>query len=173
MAGNFVNSSVIGVNLQGTSDGATALFGVGQHVLGNAGSEWIYVQAGGVLTTGMLVAITTNYTAQAALATNLFAGSGGAGGMQLAFTQGQFAASDYGWVAIRGANMYVALSNGSTLGAAVYVGVNSGCITTGTAGSGTLAGVILTTCSATAVLNPATIAYLQYPRLQAGALFGV
>lgn len=171
MANNFVNSSTIGVNLQGNSDGATANFGLGQHTLGNAGSEWIYVAAAGAFTTGSLVAINSGFTAKLALATDLFGTTAGTG-MQLAFTQGAFAASDFGWVCIRGANMVVAVSNVSTLGAALYVSTNSGIVTTA-AGSGTLAGVILATASASGVLNAATVAYLQYPRLQVGATFGV
>lgn len=171
MANNFVNSSAIGVNLQGNSDGATALFGLGQHVLGNAGSHWIYVAAAGAITTGSMVAINSGFTAKLALATDLFGTTPGSG-MQVAFAQGAFAAADFGWVCIQGANMVVALSNVSTLGAALYVGTNSGIITTA-AGSGTLAGIILATASATGVLNAASVAYLQYPRLSPGALFGV
>lgn len=173
MANNFVNSSTIGVSLQGNSDGATALFGLGQHILGNAGSEFVYVQSSGALTTGQCVAIFSNYTATPATATNLFGVAGGApgSGSSLAFAQGAWASADFGWVCIRGMNMYVALSNVSTLGAALYVSINSGFITTAAA-SGTLAGVILLTASATGVANP-SFAYLQYPRLQAGALFGV
>lgn len=171
MASNIVNSSVVGVNLQGNSDGATAQFGLGQHVVGNAGSEWIYVTAAGALTTGSIVAINSAFTAKLALATDLFGTTPG-NGMQVAFTQGAFAASDFGWVVIRGANMVVAASNVSTLGAALYVSTNSGIITTA-AGSGTLAGIILATASASGVLNAATVAYLQYPRLQVGATFGV
>lgn len=165
MPSNFVNSSVLGVNLQGNSDGATALFGLGQHVLGNASTEWIYVNAGLAITTGQIVGINATFTATPATATVAFAGQ------QLAFAQGAFAASDYGWVALRGDNLVVALSGVSTLGAALYIG-NSGQITT-TAASGTLAGVTILTASATAILNAATTAYVSWPRLSAGALFGV
>lgn len=171
MANNTVNSSTIGVNLQGNSDGATANFQLGSHVLGNAGSSWMYVSAAGAITTGALVAINSAFTAKLALATDLF-GTVAGNGMQLAFAQGAFAAADFGWVCIRGDNMVVAVSNVSTLGAALYVSTNSGIITTA-AGSGTLAGIILATASASGVLNPATTAYLQYPRLSPGALFGV
>lgn len=171
MANNFVNSSAIGVNLQGNSDGATALFGLGQHVLGNAGSHWIYVSAIPAITTGSIVAINSAFSAKLATATDAFGTTPG-NGMQLAFAQGAFAAADFGWVCIQGANMVVAVSNVSTLGAALYIAAQSGIVTTA-AGSGTLAGIILATASATGVLNAATVAYLQYPRLQAGALFGV
>jgi len=170
---NFVSQSTIGVQL-GNSDGATALFGVGQHITANNGAEWIYVQATSALTTGTVVAVNTSYIAIPANATNLFGVAGGVpnSGSQLAFAQGTFAAADFGWVCVRGQPMYVLVSNVSTLGAALYINAGfSGSLTTAAA-SGTIAGVILLTASATGVLNP-VIGYLQYPRLQAGALFGV
>lgn len=166
MANNFVNSSNIGVNLQGNSDGATANFGLGQRVTGNAGSEWIYVTAAGAVTTGQLVSINASFSAQPATATTAYAGQA------LAFAQGAFASADYGWVCIRGQNMAVALSSVSTLNAALYIGTNSGTLVT-VAGSGTLAGILLLSASATGVLNPATTAYLQYPRLNVGGALGV
>ncbi len=172
---SIVNSSTIGVNL-GNSDGATALFGLGQTVTGSDGSQWIYVNATSALTTGTVLAVTTGYSAQPATASNLLgsaalaAGSPG-NGETLAFSQGTFAAADYGWVVLRGANQYVAVSNISTLGAALYISVNSGFLTTAAA-SGTMAGIILLTASASGVASVVK-AYLQYPRLQAGALLGV
>ena len=166
-----VNSSTIGVNL-GNSDGATALFGLGNTVTGSDGSQWIYVNATSALTTGTVVAYTTAYSAQPATASNLLAAGGAPNSSEgLAFSQGVFAAADYGWVCLRGANQYVAISNVSTLGAALYISINSGFLTTAAA-SGTMAGIILLTASATGVASVVK-AYLQYPRLQAGALLGV
>ena len=167
MANNTVNSSVIGVNLQGNSDGTTANFGLGQHVLGDDSTEWVYVYAQAAFTTGMLVAINATYSAKTATATDAFAGQ------QLAFAQGAFTALDYGWVALRGNSLNVALSSVSTLGAALYISAaSSGSITTAAA-SGTLAGITILSASATGVLNAATTAYVSWPRLSAGALFGV
>ena len=171
MASNIVNSSTIGVNLQGNSDGATANFALGTHVLGNAGSEWMYVTAINAITTGQLVAINTTYSAQAATATLAFGSAAGTPPQALAFAQGAFAAADFGWVCLRGDNMAVALSSTSTFNIAVYIGTTSGSITT-VAGSGTLAGVRLLNCSATAVVNPASTAILEWPRLQVGATLG-
>src|SRR3990167_330885 len=173
MASNFVNSSVLGVSLQGNSDGATALFGLGQHVLGNAASEWIYVSAIGAITTGQCVVINATYSAQPATATLAYGSAAGSPGMQLAFAQGAFAASDFGWVALRGDAMAVSLSCCSTLGVALYIGLSGNiCSASGVAGSGTLAGIILTSFSATAILNAASTAYLTYPRMNAGAALG-
>lgn len=174
MANNVVNSSVIGVNLQGNSDGATALFGLGQHVIGNAGSEWIYVQATSALTTGTVVAINTGFIALPANASNLLnAGQGSPNSADaLGFSQGVFAAADFGWVCIKGQNQYVAVSNISTLGAALYISANASGMLTTSAASGTMAGILLITASASGVASVVQ-AYLQYPRLQAGALLGV
>ena len=168
MANNSVNSSTIGVNLQGNSDGATANFGLGQHVLGDDSTEWVYVYAQAAFTTGMLVAINATYSAKTATATDAFAGQ------QLAFAQGAFTALDYGWVALRGNSLSVALSGSSTMASAIYISAaSSGSITTGAAASGTLAGITILSASATGVLNAATTAYVSWPRLSAGALFGV
>lgn len=168
-----VNSSTIGVNL-GNSDGSTALFGLGQTVVGSDGSQWIYVQATGALVTGSVVCYTTGYIAQLATASNLFGNGGGSpnSGEGLAFAQGTFAASDYGWVVMRGQNQYVRVSSISTLGAALYLDTASSGVLTTTAASGTMAGIILLTASSTGV-QTAVKAYLQYPRLSPGATFGV
>ena len=174
MANNFVNSSTIGVNLQGNSDGAPANFALGSHVLGNAGSEWIYVYATSALTTGTVVAINSGFVVLPANASNLTNSGQGSpnSGDAIGFSQGVFAAADFGWVCIRGQNQYVAVSNISTLGAALYISaVASGMLTTAAA-SGTLAGVILATASATGVASVVQ-AYLSYPRLNGGAAIGV
>ena len=166
MANNTVNSSVIGVNLQGNSDGATANFALGSHVLGNANSEWVYVCAGLAITTGMIVSLSATFTAIPANSTGAIT----APAPQLAFAQGAFAAADFGWVAIRGDNLVVALSSTSSMAAALYIG-QSGSIATVPA-TATLAGIQLLSASATGVLNPATTANITWPRLNAGATLG-
>jgi hypothetical protein len=172
MAGNFVNSSTIGVNLQGNSDGATALFGLGQHVLGNASSEWIYVNAGVALTTGQMVSITTSFTATPTSLANVV-NPLVAGTTQLAFVQGAFTALDYGWVALRGDSLTVLLSTTSTLGAPLYVGgSNGGALQTNTMNSGTMAGISLVTASATGTITAANVAFIVWPRANAAAIAG-
>lgn len=165
MAGNIVNSSVIGVNLQGNSDGATALFAMGQHVLGNANTEWMYVNAGAALTTGQLLCVGLSFTALPATATLVSGSAATIGPQRLAFAQGAFAANDYGWVAVRGDSLNVNLSSSSTMGLPLYLSiVQSGTITTVT-GSVTLAGIMYQSVSATAIANPATLAFVVWPRV--------
>jgi hypothetical protein len=172
-----VNSSTIGVNL-GNSDGATALFGLGNTITGSDGSQWIYAYATSALVTGTVCAVTTAYVAQGATTSNLMGSAAlGAGtpnnGETLAFAQGTWAAADYGWLCIRGSNQYVRISSISTYGVALYIADGaSGVLTSYAATSGTMAGVVLLTASSTAVQS-AVKSYLQYPRLQAGGTLGV
>lgn len=172
MANNFVNSSAIGVNLQGNSDGATANFGLGQHVVGNASSEWIYVNAGVALITGQMVSIGVAFTAVPASLANVINPLVGVA-TQLAFAQGAFAALDYGWVCLRGDNMAVLLSTTSTIGAPLYVGgSNGGALQTNTANSGTMAGIAMVAASATGTITAANTAYIVWPRANAAAIAG-
>ena len=148
------NSSMIGANLGGDSDGATALFAVGSKTTGTDDSEWIYVQANVALTTGQCLSINSTFTAVLAHpAADEF----------LAFSQGVFTAADFGWVATRGNPIYVLVSGVSTVGGAVFLSEASG--TLSVVASGTLAGisVIEVTATATAGAKPA---FVTYPRPQ-------
>lgn len=165
-----VNSSVIGVNL-GNSDGATALFKATQHVLGDSSSEWIYVQANVALTTGMMVAVSGTLAFPCSLGNALNPLLATA--LPLAFAQGNFAAADYGWVAMRGSPLVVLLSTSSTLGAPLYVGgSNAGSLSSAVANSGTMAGIAFITVSATTSYNAVNSAYISWPRTSAAAIAG-
>ena len=154
-----VNSSTIGVNL-GDSDGATALFGLSSTVMGSQDSEWMYVCAAVALSTGMPVMINSSGTASI-LAGSLSTSSTG---KQIAFAQGVFAASDYGWVARRGNGIYVKVSSVSTVAVILYTNDGgSGGLTTTTA-TCTIAGISLITASSTGV-SSAVPAFVSWPRL--------
>ena len=159
------NSSRIGANLNGASDGATALFAVGSRVRGDDATEWIYVQANVALTTGQCVYLNQTFTAQLANVTNAITGN------VLAFSQGVFAASDFGWVARKGTPIYVLISGVSTVGGELSVsasdsGTLSAAVST-TSGpitiSGTLAGISVIEATATATAR-AVPSFVTYPR---------
>jgi len=152
------NSSVIGANL-GNSDGATALFGLGNTLMGSNDTEWVYVNASVALTTGSVVVINSSGTA-ALLNGTLSTTSTG---KQIAFSQGVFAASDYGWVARRGNGIYVLVSSVSTVNVILYNCDTSGTLTT-TSATNTIAGIALITASATGVPS-AVPAFVSWPRL--------
>ena len=152
------NSSVIGANL-GNSDGATALFGLGNTLMGSNDTEWVYVNAAVALATGTAVVINSSGTA-ALLNGTLSTTSTG---KQIAFSQGVFAASDYGWVARRGNGIYVLVSSVSTVAVILYNSDTSGTLTT-TSATNTLAGISLITAAATATGVPQP-AFVSWPRL--------
>ena len=154
----FANSSTIGTNL-GNSDGATALFGLSSVVMGSQDSEWIYINAASALATGTVVMVNSSGTA------NLLNGtlSGTSTGKQIAFSQGVFSASDYGWVARRGNGIYVLVSSVSTVNVLMYNCENSGALTSVTA-TNTIAGISIITASSTGIAT-AVPAFVSWPRL--------
>lgn len=154
----YPNSSTIGANF-GNSDGATAQFGLGNTAMGQQDTEWVYVCAAQALTTGEAVMINSSGTASPLNGTLSTTSSG----KQIAFAQGVFAASDYGWVARRGNGIYVLVSSVSTIAVILYNCDNSGTLTT-TSATNTLAGISLITASSTGVAT-AQPAYVSWPRL--------
>lgn len=156
----YTNQSMIGANL-GNSDGATALFGLGNTTIAQQGSEWTYVCAAAALATGTAVTINSSGTASLLNGSNV-----STLGTTIAFAQGTFAASDYGWVARRGNGIYVLVSSVSTVDTRLYNSDTSGTLTSASA-TCTLAGIALITAAATATAVPQT-AYVSWPRLVTG-----
>lgn len=154
----YPNSSTIGANF-GNSDGATALFGLGNTALGQQDTEWVYVCTIQALTTGTAVVVNSSGTADMLNGTLSTTSTG----KQIAFAQGVFAASDYGWVARRGNGIYVRVSSVSTVNAILYNCDNSGTLTT-TSATNTFAGIALITASSTGVAS-AVPAFVSWPRL--------
>ena len=148
--------SKIGADFNSTS--TTALFTLNDVAFGSGDSEWTYVKASGALLTGQMVTIAGGGTAIVAHTTSLMTGTN-----LLGFPQGQFADQDYGWVARRGVGMSVMCSGTCATNALLYLvtGSNGGLSTT--AGSGTLAGILLQASASTASLV-ITTAMLQWPR---------
>jgi len=151
------NSSLIGVNLNGVSDGATALFGLQSHVVGSDDTEWLYVCSSIALATGQCVAVNSSGTA--VLATQTIATSG----RTLAFAQGVFAANDFGWVAKGGNPIYVLVSSLSTIAGTIGIGDNASGILTGGPASGALRGIAVFSAAATATAVVVQ-AYVRYPK---------
>ena len=151
------NSSIIGVNLQGDSDGATALFGLGSHVIGTNDTEWIYVYANAALTTGQCVTVNSGNTALLSTTTQAL------NGMDLAFSQGAFSAGDFGWVCKGGNPIYVLISSVSTVAGSLGIADNSGTLSASTV-SGGLRGIAVITAAATATAVVVQ-AYVRWPKI--------
>ena len=164
----FTTQSAIGVDFNTTN--TTALFTLNDIKLGSGDSEWIYVKASGALLTGQMVTIAANGTAILANTTQLLA-QGTQNANNIGFVQGNFADQDFGWVARRGVGMSVMCSGTAAPNAILYlVTASNGGLST-TAGSGTLAGILLLASASTASLV-ITTAILTWPRCVNIANFG-
>ena len=106
-------SSLIGVNLAGSD--STALFAARTSVLGTGGSYFEYCEFTATQTTGTFLLLTPDGTAMALLTAKLAAGqpSYDIGCVQNVVNQGEF-----GWVARKGAALYVKMTGTMTLGGA-------------------------------------------------------
>lgn len=126
----FVTNGIIGIDLTDTpagttTDGYGAPLGLGTRVFGSDGTEWVYVQASGALTQYDCVLINEDYQAASATTTLATEASGDSGNL-IGFAQVAFADNDFGWVAVKGANIQCRLALSCAADTMLY--------TTGTAG---------------------------------------
>ena len=152
---NFQTGSALGVSL-GNSDGATAKFALGTRVSGSNDTEWVYVRANVALVTGSVLKVNTSFSAALS--------NGSLLGKELAFSQGTFTASDYGFVAKRGISIYARVTAAVTAGVQLYLNnPGSGTIRQASA-TATLKGVSVIT-SNTAATRRAVLVYATWPRV--------
>ena len=159
----YVNSSAIGVDLNNFS--ATALFAVGTHVLGNAGTEFVYVQASTSIVGQRMVAyqsgtFTCGMVSGADLVTN---------GYVIACAQTSISAQAYGWVAIRGVGLTVGSTASCTTGPAIGVflaaAAATGLLSTSISASGTMAGIsVIDATQSTSAAGGTIVVNMTWPR---------
>ena len=159
----YATSSVLGVDFNNPS--TTALFTLGQHVLGSDGIEAVYVIATGTLATGSLVSIQNQGTAVNPITAYLYAPTGVAGGGALGVVQTLIPQGQYGWAMVKGQNLIIQTSGSLAPGAVVYGLSDTPGAFQAAASSGTLAGVYITTSGSTAGLIYTARGTLTYPRL--------
>jgi len=160
--------SLLGVDLNNTS--TTQLFALGTKVAGSNNTEWVYVQAATAVTAFKCVSINATFTCGMASVTDIIGTSATSG--QLGWAQNAFAASDFGWVPVRGGGLYVMMTGSSTVAAGVVpVCAGGSAVSTGmcsmvATSTGTLQGITIVaqgsggqTASATAAQ-----AILSWPR---------
>lgn len=132
---------------------------VGTTVKGTDGSDWTFIKAGGVITAGDFVIITTNSTWIGQSVTSTL-GKGKLGQM-VGVAGATAAANDYIWVQRTGYNSSVACATSSTAFTTLHTGATAGRSTTTSVGgtSAIIAGVVVL---ATAASNVAA-AFLNWP----------
>lgn len=165
------NSSLIGANLSGSASDATALFALGTRATGTGDSVWEYVEATATFVTGEIVLVGVNGTAKT-LITGLLTGY--TEGYDIGFAQGIINQGEFGWVAKKGANLYVLVTGTMTAGSdnGLAVGANSGRLVHGTAGGNTMFGVFLTESVSASGVRSAALAVMQWPRIIASGVTG-
>lgn len=138
----YVTSGQIGINLSETTagtttDGADALFTLGQIVSASDSSMWQYVQAGEAIDQYMCVAIDENFQAKK-VTTALAAAGHGIGFAQVAFDD-----NDFGWVCVHGpGNINVRLLNSCAADVQLYTSGTAGVLDDTSAGVTLIRGVV-------------------------------
>lgn len=153
---NFQTGSLIGANFDTTS--TTADFTIGTRAQGSGDSMWVYVKANGAIDANDVVTIDATYEATPATVATCMTGA------QIGVAQVAFADDAFGWVAIHGYPLNVAVSGTSTLNVSIYVGTVSGHLST-TASSATVAGIAIQTASSTST-GTASTAFVTWPRVK-------
>src|SRR4051812_44891969 len=120
----FVQQSTIGVDLN--NGGSTQLFALGTHILGNNGSEWVYVQANtSIVGNTMVVYNSGTFTCPMASIGDAILGG------RIATAQTSISSQAYGWVAIRGIGLSVGIIGTTPAGSVWYLGGAGGSSGTG------------------------------------------
>jgi len=166
----FLTSGMIGAKLDATTAGTTtagagAPIALGTRMLGNDGTEWVFVQANGAITQYDCVLIDEDYQAQpitSTLATEADTSSGDL----LGFAQVAFADNDFGWVAVKGSNIRCRLSASCVAHTMLYTTASAGVLDDGSAG--VLINGLVSATTITAATNAEIIASNPVSRLAAG-----
>lgn len=154
----YQSASKVGVDLNNAN--STAQFASGDRVSGNQDTMWVYIEAGAALTTGMMVTMTTGFTATPAVTT---AGQVAADAM-VAFPQTSFTSGQFGWACTHGNNVYIRVSGTCNASAQLYIATTSGVLHT-TSASSTIQGVVLIANTSATATNQAVLANLTWPRM--------
>lgn len=159
----YPNSSVIGVDLN--NGNATALFAPGTHLLGSAGTEWVYVQAATSIVAQTMVAYQSgSFTCGMASGGDLVTL-----GSVIACAQTSISAQAYGWVCIRGVGLTVKSTASCTSGPNILMtlaaAAATGLLSTSISASGTMAGIsIIDATLSTSAAGGTIVVNMTWPR---------
>jgi hypothetical protein len=156
----FINDGLIGSNLASTTTTQEQVLGTRRS--GTDGTEWIYVQASGVISQYFAVGIDENY--QAASLSNTTA----AGSPLVGFAQIAFADDDYGWIALKGSNISVRTRASCAADVLLYTTASAGRLDDTVGGSGiAIPGVVLVVAASasTSAANTVREVLATYPTL--------
>lgn len=141
----YSRSGLLGVDLNVTTTGQ--MHQLGSMVEGSDGTLWQYVQAVSAVSAYAVVAIGQS-TASSSGIMAMASVADAVAGYQLAVSQQAFAASEYGWVPIRGTGgqdtqMRVLCSSTMSAGNALYIGTKTGSVSIQASSSATVKGIMV------------------------------
>jgi hypothetical protein len=155
----YVTSGQVGIDLDATTagtttNGADAVYALGQSVTATDGSQWVYVQAGAAITQYSWLSIDENF--QAVMGTTALAAAGHAVG----FAQVGFADNEFGWVCVHApGNIRVRALNSCAADVQLYTSGTAGVLDDTSAGVNLIRGcVLVVAASNTATGNREVIA---------------
>ena len=153
-----LNNSITTASMQKNSAGtAIPPHALLTKVLGSYDTEWLFVVANGAVSAGDCVTVNASGTCTRATTAGPQTSTN-----TIAFAQNAFADTDYGWVAVKGKNLTIAVSATTASATVLYIATTSGKLST-TSASATLAGIQLANASATATTTTTT-GNLTWPR---------
>lgn len=165
----YITDGSIGINLD--SPASADVFNgsrpqqatLGQTAEGSDGTEWKFIVAGAALSRGSIVAVDANNKAMPVTATTTLMG------LPLGFAQTAFTTSQFGWIAMRGNNIWIRIIDGLASPNAVplYTTDTAGALSTATASASQFQvfGVFMTTAVAGTTAS-ANNGNAQYPTLR-------
>lgn len=161
---NFVQDGSIGIDLNYI--GSAQAFGLGNTFRGTGGSEYVFVHSASAQNAGALVGVDENSRVTAI--TGALVGTVSASTpLVFGFVQTAFAASQYGFVALRGVNIMVRVAGPMTgEGRAIYTTDTAGCLgaTTASASQFQVFGVyVAASVSASGSSQTAVAANVSFP----------
>lgn len=167
---HVVQDGSIGIDLNVI--GSARVFGLGDTVKGNGGSEFIYVLFNSAVNQGGLTKIKAGYLGSACTGANLTTSDA-----RLGFAQTTFAASQYGFLALSGQNVLVRTLGGSGFrGEPLYTTSTLGALSTASTSAtefqvwGVWLQASVSATAATATVSTAAVSYahLRKPRVGGG-----
>lgn len=137
----FPTDGLIGATLGSTS--TDQRFALGQRIMGDNGSVWVYVQAGMAILQYDFITYNHVFSASQLMGANVGAGH------QIGTAQIAFAASDYGWVCISGSNLYGNVVANASYNDATFASATTGRIECSGTGLNEIQGISISGSSGT------------------------
>jgi hypothetical protein len=142
-------------------------FAIGEEVIGNNGSQWIFCQASTSITANDWVAITGAGQANSMTSTNIAA----SGGVRIGVSPVTALAGNYFWAAINSTKMTAQLGAASNQGVLLYATAVAGVVSSVSTSGPAILGIVVVTSNSSLAASAGTVT-MTWPRLGQPSLLG-